>query len=119
MLNVSQEIAIYVEVPPFGDQNRWGLLKPFPVSDMIWRSVSMDFITDLPRVEGHDACFVITDRLSKGVIFELICLMTAESTAKTLIHAVNRHHGLPSDVTNDRGTQWVNAYWKRVYEQNV
>ena len=25
-----------------------------------------------------------------------------------------RHHGLPSAITSDRGSQWVNAFWKRV-----
>lgn len=92
---------------------RWGLLKPLPVPDRVWRFLSMDFITDLPQADGYDACLVITDRLSKGVIFEPVCSMTAESTATTFINAVYRHHGLPTDIVSDRGTQWVNAFWKK------
>lgn len=96
-------------------QRRWGLLKPLPVPERIWRSISMDFITDLPNVDGYDACLVITDRLSKGVIFEPICSMTAEATADTFIRVLYRHHGLATDIMSDRGTQWVNAFWKKAF----
>ncbi|KAI1000108.1 Transposon Ty3-G Gag-Pol polyprotein [Podosphaera aphanis] len=98
-------------------QKRWGLPKPLPVPDRIWRSISMDFITELPKVDECDACLVITDRLSKGVIFEPVCSMTAEATADIFIRSVYRHHGLPIDIVSDRGTQWVNVFWKRVCEQ--
>ncbi|KAI1000096.1 hypothetical protein K3495_g8097 [Podosphaera aphanis] len=98
-------------------QKRWGLLKPLPVPDRIWRSISMDFITELPKVDESDACLVITDRLSKGVIFEPVCSITAEATADIFIRSVYRHHGLPIDIVSDRGTQRVNIFWKRVCEQ--
>lgn len=98
-------------------QKRWGLLKPLPVPDRIWRSLSMDFITDLPSSQGYTACLVITDRLSKGVIFEPVSSMTAEATAEIFINSVYRHHGLPTDIVSDRGTQWVNAFWKKVCEE--
>ena len=77
----------------------------------------MDFITDLPKIHKYNACLVITDRLSKGVIFEPIRSMTAEATADTFIQSLYRHHGLPTDIVSDRGSQWVNALWKRVCEQ--
>ena len=54
--------------------------------------------------------------MSKGVIFEPINSMTAEATADTFLRAVYRHHGLPTDIVRDRGTQWVNAFWKNVCE---
>jgi len=30
-----------------------------------WKSISMDFITDLPKSEGYDAILVVIDRLTK------------------------------------------------------
>ena len=48
----------------------------------------MDFITDLPKVDGYDACLVITDRLSKGVKFVPVNSMTAEATADKFLRAV-------------------------------
>ena len=95
---------------------RWGLLKPLPIPNRIWREISMDFITGLPPARGSGAtvCLVIVDRFSKGVIFESVTDMTAEGTADLFIKLFYRHHGLPAAITSDRGSQWVNAFWKRV-----
>ena len=38
---------------------------PLPVPVRKWYSVSMDFVTCLPRSGGHDAILVIVDRLTK------------------------------------------------------
>src|SRR5579871_549532 len=95
---------------------RWGLLKPLPIPNRIWREISMDFIVGLPpaRGSGETNCLVIVDRFSKGVMFEPISDMSAEGTANVFIKLFYRHHGLPSAITSDRGSQWVNAFWKRV-----
>ena len=76
----------------------------------------MDFIIGLPpaRGTGETNCLVIVDRFSKGVMFEPVSDMSAEGTANTFIKRFYRLHGLPSAITSDRGTQWVNAFWKRV-----
>jgi len=95
---------------------RWGLLKPLPIPNQVWREISMDFITGLPPAQGtgETNCLVIVDRFSKGVMFEPVSDMSAEGTANTFIKRFYRHHGLPSAITSDRGSQWVNAFWKRV-----
>jgi hypothetical protein len=47
-----------------------GLLQPLPVPEEPWASVSMDFITQLPKTAGgHDAILVIVDRLTKMARF--------------------------------------------------
>ena len=95
---------------------RWGLLKPLPIPSQLWREISMDFIVGLPpaRNSGETVCLVIVDRFSKGVIFEPVSDMSAEGTANLFIKLFYRHHGFPSAITSDRGSQWVNAFWKRV-----
>jgi hypothetical protein len=95
---------------------RWGLLKPLPIPNQVWREISMDFITGLPpaRSSGESSCLVIVDRFSKGVMFEPVSDMSAEGTADVFIKSFYRHHGLPAAITSDRGSQWVNAFWKRV-----
>jgi hypothetical protein len=95
---------------------RWGLLKPLPIPNRIWREISMDFIVGLPPARGSGAtsCLVIVDRFSKGVIFEPVSDLSAKGTAELFIKLFYRHHGLPSAITSDRGSQWVNAFWKRV-----
>ena len=42
-----------------------GLLHPFPVPEQKWESISMDFITRFPKVQGKDCIFVVVDRLDK------------------------------------------------------
>ena len=47
-----------------------GLLQPFEVGEWKWEHVTMDFVTHLPRASrGHDAVWVIVDRLTKSANF--------------------------------------------------
>ena len=47
-----------------------GLLQPLKIPEGRWDSVSMDFITQLPKTEsGYDTILVVMDRLSKMVHF--------------------------------------------------
>ncbi|KAJ0025536.1 hypothetical protein Pint_07160 [Pistacia integerrima] len=46
-----------------------GLLQPLPVPERPWESVSMDFITYLPKSEGSGSIIVIVDRFSKYATF--------------------------------------------------
>jgi hypothetical protein len=47
----------------------YGLLHLVPVPKGPWLSLSMDFIIDLPLVNGKDSIFVVVDRLTKMVHF--------------------------------------------------
>ena len=42
-----------------------GLLQSFPISEQKWDSISMDFITRLPKYLGKDCIYVVVDRLTK------------------------------------------------------
>lgn len=47
------------------------VVTPPPLSEEPWDSISMDFITELPRVDGHNAILMIVDRFSKYVMLLL------------------------------------------------
>ena len=43
------------------------LLQPLEVAEWKWKHVTMDFVTHLPRTpQGHDAVWVIVDRITKS-----------------------------------------------------
>ena len=44
---------------------KYGLLQSLDVPYRAWQHISMDFITDLPKVNGYDQIWVIVDRFSK------------------------------------------------------
>ena len=45
------------------------LLQSLPIPEGKWESISMDFITGLPAVQGKDYIFVVVDRLTKYAHF--------------------------------------------------
>jgi len=89
------------------------LLQPNEVPEKPWKSISMDFITDLPKSEGYDAILVVIDRLTKMSHF-IPCNkdMNARQFAKTFIKEIFRLHGLPKDIITDRGTIFTSDLWK-------
>lgn len=101
-------------------ERRHGLLKPLPIPDRIWREISIDFVTELPESEGHTNIMVITDRLSKGVILEPMESIDALYVAKKFISVFYRHHGIPTAIVSDRGTQFVSMFlFERIVEKQI
>ena len=95
-------------------ERKQGFLKPLPVPNRLWSEISIDFITGLPLSDGCTNLAVITDRLGKGVILEPMRTTEAQDVAALFIRTFYRHHGLPTAIVSDRGTQFTSALWKRV-----
>ena len=95
-------------------ERKQGFLKPLPIPDRLWREISVDFITGLPESEGYTNLMVITDRLSKGILLELMRITEAKDVARVFLRTFYRQHGLPAAITSDRGPQFVSALWKRI-----
>lgn len=100
-------------------ETKHGLLKPLPVPQRIWAEISMDFITGFPAAEGSNVrnCLVVTDRLTKSVILVGMDSITSDALAEVFLVHFYMHHGLPTAITSDRGTQFVSEFWKRVCER--
>ena len=90
----------------------WGLLKQLEVPTYPWQGITMDLITDLPESDSFDTILVIVDRLTKMALFiPTTKSVTAEQFADLFILHVFAKHGLPENMTSDRGTQWRNEFF--------
>jgi len=91
----------------------YGLLQSKKAPDRPWKSIAMDFITDLPKSEGYDAILVVIDRLTKMSHF-IPCskALDAGQFANFFMREIVRLHGLPHDIITDRGTIFTSDIWK-------
>jgi len=96
----------------------YGLLQSNEAPDRPWKSLAMDFITDLPKSEGYDTILVVIDRLTKISHF-IPCAKDLDrwQFAKLLIRERVRLHGRPRDVITDRGTIFTWDLWKETTEK--
>ena len=71
-------------------------MKPNEAPDRPWKSISMDFITDLPVSEGADAILIVIDRLTK-MAHLIPCTkdMDAKHFQEMFLREKFRLHGLP------------------------
>ena len=88
-------------------------MRPNEAPDRLWKSISMDFITDLPLSAGSDAVLIVIDRLTKMAHF---IASTKDKNARqfqeTFIREIFRLHGLPGDIITDRGSIFTSDLWK-------
>lgn len=95
----------------------YGLLCPVQAPRRPWDSISLDFLSDLPRSQGHSGVLVIVDRFSKMVEFVPTAgSLTAAQTADAVFSSVVCRYGFPTSVVSDRGPQFSSAFWGRFLE---
>ncbi len=91
-------------------------LVPLPISCRPWSHMGIDFVTDLPELEGHTCILVAVDRFSKAFKFiPLRGLPTALETTEKLFTHVFRSFGIPEDIVSDRGPQFISHVWKAFF----
>ena len=96
------------------NQKPAGLLQPIEIPYNSWDHATMDRITQLSKTKhGHTAILVVVDKLTKMTRFAPV---RNESTAADIAQAFVEHvwnsHGMPLQITTDRGTEFTNAFSK-------
>ena len=94
-----------------------GTLEPLPIPSRPWESVSMDFITGLPKVNDYTSIFVVVDRFSKYATFMAapkVC--SAEVTAQLFLKHIVKLWGLPLDIVSDRDARFTGRFWTALFE---
>jgi hypothetical protein len=89
-----------------------GLLHPLQIPTRKWQSISMDFITGLPKSKhGHNAIWVVVDRLSKCAHFAPTTTNAdAYEVAVLMRDKVWKYHGFPEAIVSDRDPRFVNNF---------
>jgi transposase InsO family protein len=73
----------------------------------------VDFITQLPESQGHNAICVFVDRFTKMALFvPTTNEVNAEGTAKMFLEHVFCHFGLPKNVVSDRGATFTSKFFQ-------
>ncbi|CAK9780322.1 unnamed protein product [Cutaneotrichosporon oleaginosum] len=93
----------------------YGLLRPLPIPELPWHSVTMDFIETLPDSDGYNSIIVFVDKFTKMAIFEP-CRndITTLDLAYIFLKNVLAKHGIPSTIVSDRGSKFTSAFWRDV-----
>src|SRR5207302_1863185 len=96
----------------------YGLLQSNEAPSRPWKSISMDFITDLLESAGHDAILVVVDRLTKMSHF-IPCRkdINIKQFVLVFLKEIFRLHGLPRDIITDRGSIFTSDMWKEIMKK--
>ncbi|GJW24370.1 reverse transcriptase domain-containing protein [Tanacetum coccineum] len=91
-----------------------GLLQQPEIPEWKWENITMDFITKLPRTRnGHDAIWVVVDRLTKSAHFLAICEdYSTEKLARLYTDEIVARHGVPVSIISDRDARFTSRLWQ-------
>nr|GEX79208.1 putative reverse transcriptase domain-containing protein [Tanacetum cinerariifolium] len=96
-----------------------GLLQHPEIPEWKWDKITMDFITKLPRSRsGHDATWVIVDRLTKSAHFLAIREdFSTEKLARLYIDVIMTRHGVPVLIISDRHGRFTLHFWQMAQKE--
>jgi hypothetical protein len=92
-------------------------LQLLPIPPAIWRDVSMDFITGLPKSGNKSVIMEVVDRLSKYPHFcALQHPFTTSIVAQIFMDHVFKLHGIPHSIVSDRDPTFTNNFWQEMFK---
>lgn len=75
----------------------------------------MDFILELPELNGFNNILVIIDKLTKyGIFIPCSIRISQEETAKLFFKHIIAQYGLPRQVITDCDSRWCNKFWGEI-----
>jgi hypothetical protein len=91
-----------------------GPLQPLNVPEWKWDQIAMDFVVGLPKtLNGHDAIWVVIDRLTKSAHFIPIKITDpVPKLAELYIREIVRLHGIPASIVSDRDARFTSRFWQ-------
>nr|GEY33380.1 putative reverse transcriptase domain-containing protein [Tanacetum cinerariifolium] len=95
-------------------QKHSGLLQQSEIPEWKWERITMDLVTKLPKSSsGHDAIWVVVDRLTKSAYFLPIREdYKTEKLARIYINEIVARHGVPVSIISDRDGRFASHLCK-------
>jgi hypothetical protein len=79
-------------------------------------TLSLDFITGLPKIGTHDSILVVVCRLTKYcMLFPCSSTLTAVQLAKIFSDRIVPHFGWPRSLVSDRDKLFTSAFWSSLH----
>nr|GEU70550.1 hypothetical protein [Tanacetum cinerariifolium] len=121
---IKRDIAIYVSKcltcakVKAGHQRPSCLLQQLEIPEWKWDKITMDLITKLPRSRsGHDAIWVIVDRLPKSAYFLAIREdFNTWKLTRLYIGVIVARHGVPVLISSDQDGRFTSHFWQMVHK---
>lgn len=93
-----------------------GELKLLPIPEGRWDAVSVDFIVELPELDGYDVIMVVVDTVGKHVHFiETHTTVTALGAMRLYLNHVWPHHSMQKVMISNCGSQFVVEFTCELY----
>ncbi|GKA88286.1 putative reverse transcriptase domain-containing protein [Tanacetum coccineum] len=91
-----------------------GLLQQPEIPIWKWESITMDFVSGLPRTpSGYDTIWVIVDRLTKSAhLLPMKKTDSMEKLTQLYLKEVVCRHGVPISIISDRDSHFTSRLWK-------
>ncbi|GJW64730.1 reverse transcriptase domain-containing protein [Tanacetum coccineum] len=95
-------------------QKPFGLLIQLEIPTWKWETITMDFITKLPKMSnGHDTIWVIVDRLTKSAHFiPTRETDSVETLTRLYIKEIVSRHRVPIFIISDRDSHFTSRFWQ-------
>jgi hypothetical protein len=91
-------------------------LQPLLIPPAIWKDISMDFITNLPKSRNKSVIMVVVDHLSKYAHFcALQHLFTTSIVAQIFMDKVFKLHGMPHSIVSDHNPTFTSNFWQEMF----
>ncbi|KAL4297430.1 hypothetical protein GQ457_12G018750 [Hibiscus cannabinus] len=121
--HMGRDVEAYVKTCLMCKQNKveagkpMGLLQPLPIPERPWKSISMDFIIGLPKVDDFSSIMVVVDRFSKyatSIPASKVC--PAEEAARLFLKHVVKYWGVLKTIVSDRDTRFTGRFWTELFK---
>ncbi|KAI2650942.1 Transposon Ty3-I Gag-Pol polyprotein [Labeo rohita] len=96
--------------------SKLGKLVPLPIPCRPCSHIGIDFVTNLPNLDGNTYILVVVDHFSNACkLIPLKGLPTALETAESLFTYIFRNYGITEEIVSDQGPQFISHIWRAFF----